>query len=82
MDAELIFADIKTIGRQELSSGRHDTFVTNHTRIVALDFDVRLGKVFFTDVAENKLYVTYFGTDTRGSKVFITTVTLCTLFNE
>lgn len=69
MEAELIFADISSLNRYELSTGHHELFMMNHTRIVALDFDVRLGKVFFTDVTENKLFVTYFETMKGSSKV-------------
>ena len=63
MGAELIYADITSISRFELSTGHHETFVRNHTRIVALDFDVRIGKVFFTDVTDNKIHVTFFAKD-------------------
>ena len=69
MQPELIYADIKHLNRYELMTGRHETFVTNYTRIVALDVDVRLGKVFFSDVADNKLHVTYFEHHAAGSKV-------------
>lgn len=69
MEAELIFADITSLNRFELATGRHESFITNQTRIVALDFDVRLGKVFFTDVTENKIFVTHFDTRKRASKV-------------
>jgi len=68
MGAELIYADITSISRFELSTGHHETFVRNHTRIVALDFDVRVGKVFFTDVTDNKIHVTFFAKDTHSMK--------------
>ncbi len=58
MPPELLFADINSIRRYELTTGVNDVLVKNLTRIVALDFDVRAGTIFFTDVTENKIYKT------------------------
>ena len=71
MAPELLFADIKSIRRYELTTGIYDDFMVNLTRIVALDFDVRSGKIFFTDVTENKIYSTHFSSKpSASSKVF------------
>ena len=74
MAPELLFADIKSIRRYELTTGIYDEFVMNLTRIVALDFDIRSGKIFFTDVTENKIYVANYaslsGTVSKVSSFF------------
>ena len=68
MGPELIFADIKTINRYEINTGKFESFISNLTRIVALDFDIRSGKVYFSDVTENKIYVTHFASKTTISE--------------
>ncbi len=64
MAPELVFADIKSIRRYELTTGDYEVLVNNLTRIVALDFDVRSGTVFFTDVTENRIYQTHYASAT------------------
>ncbi|XP_065051806.1 prolow-density lipoprotein receptor-related protein 1-like isoform X1 [Rhopilema esculentum] len=75
MGPELIFADIKTINRYEINTGKSESFISNLTRIVALDFDIRSGKVYFSDVTENKIYITHFASKTTISeaKVVVST---------
>eukprot|EP00794_Sanderia_malayensis_P017393 gene17393-19134_t len=67
MPPELVFADIKEIRRFELTTGNYDVLVNNLTRIVALDFDVRTGTIFFTDVTENRIYKTHYTNTSTGA---------------
>ena len=80
MAPELLFADIKSIRRYELTTGIYDDFMVNLTRIVALDFDVRSGKIFFTDVTENKIYSTHFSSKPSASSEVFLFHCLCLLF--
>ena len=55
-DLELLFVDVKSIKRYNVPKNYQYHIVTNLTRGVALDYDIRTGRVFYTDVTENLIY--------------------------
>ena len=48
--------DVKVIKKYDLSTGAESTVFTNLTRGIALDYDARTGRLFFTDVTRNIIY--------------------------
>ena len=66
MDAALLFVDVKEIKRLNMRNNHVMSFMKNMKRAVALDFDARAGKVYFTDVTDNKIYSSLFHNQTKS----------------
>ena len=72
MTPDLLFADIKNIRRYNLYNGEYEYLIKNLTRVVALDFDIRKGMFYYTDVTHNKIYsMHYASSDKTFSRVCI-----------
>lgn len=64
--SELLIVDVKVIKRYNVKTGVNAPLVTNLSRGIAIDFDARQGRIFYTDVTRNLIYSSLFSNDSKN----------------